>query len=233
MGVPGCFWLIQTLFSHSEGTDFAMPSCDLTAPVLSITIAMGGMMIDVTEEVNVTSPAVGSAPSESETEAKLTSDIRSLWTAHQTNTATAKRTKEELEDLRFDLGLKLREMKSILVRTGRSGGWSSYLRSHGVPRASAERYIKQYEAIFNPGKNRLTDTFSEPSEDDVRRLVRRLLPRLRKVLTTPESVSLFVHEAGRQLQAPVGDLSAGKSGTGQVETSTSSGAGVTKVPTVA
>ena len=131
-------------------------------------------MIDVTEEVNISLPSVESAKTESETESKLTSDIKSLWATHQTNTATAKQTREELEDLRFDLGLKLRQMKFILARTGRSGGWAAYLRTHGVPRASAERYIKQYEAIFNTQKNRLTDTLSEPSEDDVRRLVHRL-----------------------------------------------------------
>ena len=107
-------------------------------------------------------PALEPAKAEHETEAKLNSEIESLWSAHQTTTATAKQTKEELEALRFDLGEKLREMKSILVRTGRGGGWAAYLRSHALPRASAERYIKQYEAIFNTeGKNRLTETISE------------------------------------------------------------------------
>jgi hypothetical protein len=206
-----------------------MPSCNLTAPVLSITIAMGGTMIDVTQEVNVSLPAVESAQTGSETEAKLTGEIKSLWTAHRTNTATAKETKEELEALRFDLGEKLREMKAILARTGRSGGWAAYLRSHALPRASAERYIKQYETIFNPQKNRLTDTLSEPSADDVRRLVRSLLPRLRRVLTAPKSVSLFVDEVAQQLQASVADISAGKIGTSQVDMGTSHGPVVTKV----
>jgi hypothetical protein len=162
-------------------------------------------MPDVTQEVNVDLSASTSPQTDNQTEAKLNSDIKSLWTAHQVTTATAKRTKEALEDLRFDLGLKLCEMKSILVRTGRGGGWAAYLRSHDLPRASAERYIKQYEAIFNTEKNRLSDTISGPSEEDVRRLVRNLLPRLRKVLTTLESVSLFADEVGRQLQTSVAD----------------------------
>jgi hypothetical protein len=229
----GCFWLIQTLFSHSEETDFPIPLCDLTAPVLSITIAMGGTMIDVTEEVNATSPAVESAQTANETEAKLTSDIKSLWSSHQTSKATAKRTKEELEDLRLDLGWKLSEMKSILVRTGRSGGWSAYLRSHGIPRGSAERNIKRYEALSNPETNRLGETISEPSEEDVRRLVRSLLPRLRKVLTTTRSISLFVDGVVQQLQISVGDLSGGTSGSGEVEMGDHSDPVVAKVPTVA
>jgi hypothetical protein len=178
-------------------------------------------MPDATQEVNVDLSASTSPQTDNQTEAKLNSDIKSLWTTHQTTTATAKRTKEELEDLRFDLGLKLCEMKSILVRTGRGGGWAAYLRTHGVPRASAERYIKQYEAIFNPQKNRLTDTLSEPSQDDVRRLVHRLLPRLRKVLTTPGSVSLFVDEVVRQLQTPGGDLLEARTGTEEVDSGVS------------
>jgi hypothetical protein len=158
-------------------------------------------MTDVIEEVNIASPAVGCTQTESETEAKLSSEIKSLWSAHQTSAATARQTKEELEDLRLDLGWKLSEMKSILVRTGRGGGWASYLRSHGVPRATGERYIKRFEVLSNRRTNRLTDTLSEPTDDDVRRFVRRLLPRLRKVLTTPTSVSLFVDEVRRQLQS--------------------------------
>jgi hypothetical protein len=194
---------------------------------VSSQIFIGGEIMTV---LTGTVATVESTQTANETEVKLTSEIRSLWTAHQTSTATAKRTKEELEDLRFDLGLKLREMKSILVRTGRSGGWSAYLRSHALPRASAERYIKQYEAIFNPEKNRLTDTLSEPTDDDVRRLVRSLLPRLRKILTTPDSVSLFVGEVARQLQAPVGDLSGGTGGTSQVKMVNSTESNASGVP---
>jgi hypothetical protein len=166
-------------------------------------------MTDVTDGLNVALPASESAKTESETEAKLTSDIKSLWTAHQTSTATAKRTKEELEDLRLDLGWKLSEMKSLLVRTGRSGGWSAYLRSHGLPRGSAERYVKRYEALSNPESNRLSDTISEPSEEDVRRLVHRLLPRLRRILTTPNGVAWFLEEVASQLQTADGSRSGG------------------------
>jgi hypothetical protein len=189
-------------------------------------------MTVLTDEVTGTVATVESAQAANETEAKLTNDIKSLWTAHQTSTASAKRTKEELEDLRFDLGLKLCKMKSILVRTGRGGGWTAYLRSHGVPRASAERYIKQYKTIFNPESNRLSDTISEPSQDDVRRLVRRVLPRLRKILTTPASVSLFVSEVAQQLQTSVADINAERNETDQVEMVNSRGPVVTKVPTV-
>jgi hypothetical protein len=190
-------------------------------------------MPDVTQEVNVDLSASTSPQTDNQTEAKLNSDIKSLWSTHQTTTATAKRTKEELEDLRLDLGWKLSEMKSLLVRTGRSGGWAAYLRSHNLPRATVERYIRRFEALANSETNRLSETISEPSEEDVRQLVHRLLPRLRKVLTTPDSVSLFVDEVVRQLQTSVVDPGGGASETGKVEQGNSSGPDVTKVPTVA
>jgi hypothetical protein len=105
--------------------------------------------------------------------------------------------------------------------------------THGLPRASAERYIKQYEAIFNPQKNRLSESIAEPTEDDVRRLVRSLLPRLRRVLTTTRSISLFVDGVVQQLQSSVGDLSGGTSGSGEVEMGDHSGSGTTERAPVA
>jgi hypothetical protein len=105
-------------------------------------------MTDVTDEANVTLPAVESAQTEGETEAKLNSEIKSLWSAHQASKVTAKQTKDELKALRLELGRRLHEMKSLLVRTGRSGGWAAYLRSHDLPRASVERYINKHEALL-------------------------------------------------------------------------------------
>jgi hypothetical protein len=157
-------------------------------------------MTDVIDGVNVILATVESAQADDATEAKLTSDIKSLWSAHRTNTATAKRTKEELEGLRLDLGWKLSEMKAILVRTGRSGGWSAYLRSQGIPRATAERNVKRFEALAKPESNCLNETICEPSPEDVRRLVRNILPRLRRLLTTPKGVAWFLEEVASQLQ---------------------------------
>jgi hypothetical protein len=76
-------------------------------------------------------------------------------------------------------------MKSILVRTERSGGWAAYLRAYDLPRASAERYIDQHQTSLKPQTKGLTETIPGTTEDDVRRPVRNLLPRLRRVLTTP------------------------------------------------
>jgi hypothetical protein len=134
----------------------------------------------------------------SDAEDELKSEIQALWSAHQLGSATSKRTKEELNTLRLGLGQKLCEMKATLVRTGRLGGWSAYLRSCDIPRATGERYIKQHEALFKLDSKRVTETISEPSEEDVRRLVRSLLPRLQRVLVTSGWVARFLEEVALQ-----------------------------------
>jgi hypothetical protein len=140
----------------------------------------------------------------------LRSEIKSLWSAHQISKATAKHTKQEVKTLRLDLGRKLCEMKSILARTGRSGGWSAYLRSYDLPRASAERYIDQHEALLKPKQIDSRETVSETDADDVRRLVRSLLPRLRRILTTPEWVARFLEEVAFQWEPADASPTAGK-----------------------
>jgi hypothetical protein len=65
------------------------------------------------------------AASDAEIEARIDGEIATLWTAHQAGKATTKRTKLELKAIRHDLGDRLWEMKSLLVCTGRLGGWSA------------------------------------------------------------------------------------------------------------
>jgi hypothetical protein len=78
-------------------------------------------------------------------------------------------------------------------------GWASYLRSVSLPRASAD--VRQDEATLNPSQEkRLSESISEPTADDVRRLVRGLTPRIRRVLTTTQAVALFLEEVASQLK---------------------------------
>jgi hypothetical protein len=131
---------------------------------------------------------------DSEMETRLRAEIDSLWSAQKNSKAAVRRNREELKTLRRDLGEKLQTMKSLLVRTGRSGRWAAYLRSHKLPRATADRYVREHEATLLPQSNRLTEAVSEPSEDDISQFVQKLLPRLRRVLTTNEAVYHFFDE---------------------------------------
>jgi hypothetical protein len=142
--------------------------------------------------------AVESAPTEVEVENKLHSEILSLWMSHQMGKGVVKNSKEELRALRLDLGKKLYEMKTILARTGRGGGWAGYLRANGLPRATANRLVDRHETYLQPETKRLNEAIRETTADDVRRLVNSLLPRLRRVLTTPAWMEWFLVEVQYQ-----------------------------------
>jgi hypothetical protein len=60
-------------------------------------ICMGETLTIVTDETNVSSSCDESTQAQTETEAKLNGDIKSLWSAHQVIKASAKHTKQELE----------------------------------------------------------------------------------------------------------------------------------------
>jgi hypothetical protein len=156
--------------------------------------------MDVIHGVNLALATAEPAQTEAEIEAKLKNEIQSLWAAHQVRSATAKHTKEELRTLRLDLGRKLFEMKSMLSRCGRAGGWAAYLRANALPRSSADRFVGRHETSLTTEIKRLGEAIPETTAEDVRRLVRGLLPRLRRVLTTPSWVEWFLVEVEYQLQ---------------------------------
>ncbi len=143
--------------------------------------------------------ATAPMPSNPDAESKIDDEIKSLWAAHQASKVTVQRTRSELKELRRSLGERLSEMKSILARTGREGKWASYLRTHKLPRATADRYIGLYQALVGNPAKRLNEAFQETTVEDVERLVKGLLPRLRQVLTTKELVAEFLDELTQQL----------------------------------
>ena len=143
---------------------------------------------------------IDSIQTPSEIEIRLTEEIQSLWAAHRESKNASKQSKDQLKAVRDQLAEKLHAMKSLLVRTGRGSGWAAYLRSEKLARATADRYVSRHESLLNPpSEKRLTEAVSEPTEDDIQRLVRSLLPRLRRVLTTREWVDWFAEEVAVQL----------------------------------
>jgi hypothetical protein len=140
----------------------------------------------------------------------LHSEILSLWITRQVGKAVARKSNEELRTLRIELGSKLYKLKSILASTGRGGGWAAYLRANRLPRATTDRLVDRHEDSLKPETKRLIELIPETTEDDVRRLVSSLLPRLRKVLTTPSWVEWFLVEVAFQLDTADASLTSGR-----------------------
>ncbi len=151
-------------------------------------------MLATVDAEEITTDTQCLAPAEDrESEKRLSGEITTLWSAHQDGKASAKRTRAELKTLRRDLGERLHTMKNLLARAGRGGQWTSYLRVHKISRTSADRWSREHEESLNPGPTKRTDgAISEPTEADVTKFFERLLPRLRKVLTTQQAVFDFV-----------------------------------------
>jgi hypothetical protein len=124
-----------------------------------------------------------------QSEAQLSLEISTLWSAHGKGKATARRTREELTELRQQLGERLHALKSTLARTGRGGRWISFLRSCGIPRSSADRMITRHVAMLNPPQNCPIGAISTP--DQARAFVQRMLPKLRRLLTSIDTVDAF------------------------------------------
>jgi hypothetical protein len=130
----------------------------------------------------------------SETEATLVAEISKLCSGHKDGKAQVRHTREELKDLRLNLGAKLHELKALLVGAGRGGGWAPFLRGK-LPLTTADRYVAEHEASLVGSEKKLPiGELTELTVDDVRQLARKMLPKVMRALTTQELVYEFVRE---------------------------------------
>lgn len=125
-------------------------------------------------------------------EAALTAEIAELWRLHSDYKSSIKDQNQNLISLRAELGKRLAEMKQVLAKPGRSGGWSGWLKECKISRATADRLVIKYERSLNPDSNCLTAQFTEPTEAEIQTLLDKLAPKLRRVLRTPTSVYRFI-----------------------------------------
>jgi hypothetical protein len=129
--------------------------------------------------------------SDFETEQRLATQIGDLWSIHTQAQAAAVQSKEHLSQIRHQLGERLCEVKKLVARPGRGGGWSAFLAAQRIPRASADRYVQQYEKTLHPESNCLHESI-ESTELAVRKLFAAVWPRLRRVITSQEAFDLFI-----------------------------------------
>jgi len=139
-------------------------------------------------------------------EAQLTNEVGELWHVHNQARTSLHQTREELKRIRTDLSQRLSQLKTVLSRPGRGGAWSSFLESQKIPRSTADRLVRAYgKSILGDGDNCLDEQIPEPTEVLIRRRVRALWPRLSKVLTTRDSVQVFVAELNLMAEKSFGD----------------------------
>jgi hypothetical protein len=125
-------------------------------------------------------------------ETALTAEITELWRLHGDFEGSIKSQTENLRSLRAELGKRLSEMKQLLARPGRNGQWSSWLKEHGIARATADRLVLKFERSLHPDPSCLNEQITEPTEQEILTLLDKVVPKLRRALRTPASVYRFV-----------------------------------------
>jgi hypothetical protein len=131
-------------------------------------------------------------------EAQLTIEIAEMWRIHTQAHTSLHKTRAELKQIRAEFSRRLHELKSVLSRPGRGGAWSGFLESQQIPRSTADRLVRGYEkTIAAEGENCTSEQIPESTDVLVRRYFSALWPRLSRILTTPESIEMFVVELRR------------------------------------
>ncbi len=125
----------------------------------------------------------------------LVERIIELYREHEGMLAHVRHTKGEMTLRRVQLGAKLYELKALYAKRGRGGRWAGLLGDLGIPRATADRYVRDHEKrTATPQTNLLTEAFPEPTPEAVSAFVKKNAPKLKAVLTTVASIEQFLYE---------------------------------------
>jgi hypothetical protein len=147
-------------------------------------------------------PSDGSG-SQVDEEAALAEQIGQLWFSVQLRMRVIRRNSKERAAFKNNLARDLHRYKALLVHTGRSGKWSAFLRRNEIPRATADRYVEKWQrTLTQVVENRLAEPTSQPTAEEVARMVKQMKPKLLRVLTTAEAVEHFLAALGAALQVP-------------------------------
>lgn len=137
-----------------------------------------------------------------EAEATLTAEIKRLWSDHNQAQATGKKSKEELRVIRLELGRRLLDVRTLVSRPGRSGGFSAYVKAHSIPRATANELIARYKRTLEPQGNCLNEPITETPMLTAEKLAQSVWHRCRKILTTSEAVVQFLATIAELSEVP-------------------------------
>ena len=137
-------------------------------------------------------PELSQPEDTSQDEVALTAEIAQLWQVHQDCQSAMKHETIQFRSLRSELGRLLHEMKALLAKPGRGGEWSGWLRERKIPRATADRLVTKHERSLHPDGNCLIESIAEPTDEEIKALLEKTAPKIRKLLRTPASAYKFI-----------------------------------------
>jgi hypothetical protein len=142
-------------------------------------------------------------PEELQHETALAGEIKALWSSQKFGTLSLRSSRKELEEIRTSLSKRLYNLKHLLVRTGREGKWTEFLRQQDIPRTTADRYVDKWKRSISPLEKRTSGAIEEPTAEEIAQMVKKLRPKLVRQLTTRGSINLFMAELGAALEIGV------------------------------
>jgi hypothetical protein len=143
-------------------------------------------------------------PEEFQHETALAGEIKELWSSQKFRASSLRSSRKELEAIRTSLSKRLYNLKHLLVRTGREGKWTDFLRQQDIPRTTADRYVDKWKRSISPEpEKRTSGAIEEPTAEEIALMIKKLRPRLARQLTTPSSINLFIAELGAALEIGV------------------------------
>jgi hypothetical protein len=123
----------------------------------------------------------------------LSMEVTALWGDHRLYQTRSKEMRGEAARIRTELAEVLHRAKELLSVPGCAGKWNEYLRKHGIPRSSAERLVSLHERALHPGSCTVR-TSPDPTQKEIRKLVRAVLPRILRVIPSAEYFDKFMLE---------------------------------------
>lgn len=143
-------------------------------------------------------------------EAQLATVIQDLWTAHGVklkSATSAKETqgkaKDELAKVKLELAASLHTYKGRFARLGCGGQWSQFLRLQGIPRTTADSYVRRHERSIVGTANCSDGAIRQPTVADVALLVAKITPKLIPLLISDALMKHFLTQV--QMAIPLSE----------------------------
>jgi hypothetical protein len=118
----------------------------------------------------------------------LTETITELWTTRQLYSTEIKGERQCIRGIDSKLGQMMFQMKLILAKPGRGGGWSSWLVERGISRATADRLVNRFaksRGLYDQLSHEAVS--AEPTEIQINTLFASVWPRIERRLPTPRA----------------------------------------------
>jgi len=126
----------------------------------------------------------------------LETEILNKWEHREMVRRNMSDEQRELDRVDSNLMGLLFELKKIISKLGRNGGWSTWLQTHKIPRSTADRLVLEHAEYFDLTDELPHRTPSEPLEGNICTAAFRTVSRHERLLRSAKSKMVFMRSLG-------------------------------------